>query len=54
MDAIDDGEDVANVGDTWDRRMGRGGLGGECVNVGKLVAAHGYSQKRENRLEIKK
>jgi hypothetical protein len=25
-----------------------------CGCVGKLVAAHGYRQKRENKLEIKK
>ncbi len=25
-----------------------------CFIVGKLVAAHGYRQKRENKLEIKK
>jgi hypothetical protein len=24
------------------------------ITVGKLVAAHGYRQKRENKLEIKK
>ncbi len=28
--------------------------GGSDIPVGKLVAAHGYRQKRENKLEIKK
>jgi hypothetical protein len=28
--------------------------GGWWISVGKLVAAHGYRQKRENKLEIKK
>jgi hypothetical protein len=29
-------------------------LGSDYDIVGKLVAAHGYRQKRENKLEIKK
>jgi hypothetical protein len=34
--------------------QGRKGVWVKEWNVGKLVAAHGYRQKRENKLEIKK